>query len=206
MTLTPDDLNQAFLRLLTPAHASGSACETPGATPDGGLDATVSSGPATPPPSPPSSPSSPAPASASVSLPPLAEGACRVVDARARGYHFEARVAPGQIVEAGRLLDGLGFSIDAVTGVDWLAAGEMEVVYDFFHPASPLHVVVRCRVSRDGGEVPTLSGVYPGADWHEREAHDFFGIRFVGHPDLGPFLLPEDADYHPLRKDFAGVA
>jgi NADH-quinone oxidoreductase subunit C len=199
MTLTTDELNQAFLRLLTPAHASGGACETPGATPGGGVDATASSGPAT-------SPSSPAPALASVPLPPLAEGACRVVDARARGYHFEARVAPGQVVEAGRLLDGLGFSIDAITGVDWLAAGEMEVVYDFFHPASPLHGVVRCRVSRDGGEVPTLSGVYPGADWHEREAHDFFGIRFVGHPDLGPFLLPEDADYHPLRKDFAGVA
>ena len=51
-------------------------------------------------------------------------------------------------------------------------------------------------------EIPTIANVYPGANWHERETHDFFGIRFLGHPDLTPFLLPEDADYHPLRKDY----
>jgi len=50
--------------------------------------------------------------------------------------------------------------------------------------------------------VPTISAVFPGANWHERETHDFFGIRFAGHPNLIPLLLPEDADYHPLRKDF----
>jgi NADH-quinone oxidoreductase subunit C len=47
--------------------------------------------------------------------------------------------------------------------------------------------------------------VFPGANWHERETHDFFGIVFLGHPDLSPLLLPEDADFHPLRKDFPGV-
>jgi NADH-quinone oxidoreductase subunit C len=52
--------------------------------------------------------------------------------------------------------------------------------------------------------LPTLSAIYPGADWHERETHDFFGVIFSGHPDLTPLLLPEDADFHPLRKDFAG--
>ena len=49
----------------------------------------------------------------------------------------------------------------------------------------------------------TIHKVFPGANWHERETHDFFGIRFLGHPNLTPFLLPEDATYHPLRKDFA---
>jgi len=58
-------------------------------------------------------------------------------------------------------------------------------------------------VPRDQAELPTLSGVFPGANWHERETHDFFGIRFTGHPDLTPFLLPEDATFHPLRKDYA---
>ena len=55
---------------------------------------------------------------------------------------------------------------------------------------------------RDNPEIATILKVFPGANWHERETHDFFGIRFLGHPNLTPFLLPEDATYHPLRKDF----
>jgi len=50
--------------------------------------------------------------------------------------------------------------------------------------------------------LPTISSVHPGANWHERETHDFFGVQFTGHPDMSPLLLPEDADFHPLRKDF----
>jgi NADH-quinone oxidoreductase subunit C len=63
-------------------------------------------------------------------------------------------------------------------------------------------VAFRTRVPREDPEVPTISSVFPGANWHERETHDFFGIRFAGHANLTPFLLPEDATYHPLRKDF----
>jgi len=62
--------------------------------------------------------------------------------------------------------------------------------------------VIRSRLERDKPEVPTISHIYQGANWHERETHDFFGIKFIGHPDLSPLLLPEDADFHPLRKDF----
>jgi NADH-quinone oxidoreductase subunit C len=65
-------------------------------------------------------------------------------------------------------------------------------------------VALRTRIARDTEEVPTISGVFQGAAWHERETHDFFGIRFSGHPNLTPFLLPEDATFHPLRKDFTG--
>jgi NADH-quinone oxidoreductase subunit C len=121
---------------------------------------------------------------------------------RLRGYHLDARATPGQIVASGEALDACGFALDTITGVDWLAEGQMEVVYDYFHPVAPWRVAVRCRIPRECPELPTLRGVFPGADWHEREAHDFFGIRFAGHPNLEPFLLPEDADYHPLRKDF----
>ena len=88
------------------------------------------------------------------------------------------------------------------TGVDWLAQNEMEVVYDYLHFSSPLRVVIRTRLPRVQPEVPTILEVFPGANWHERETHDFFGIRFLGHPNLKPFLLPEDADFHPLRKDY----
>jgi len=126
----------------------------------------------------------------------------KVVDYAQRGYHLEASVAPDQVVSAAESLDKEGFALDTITGVDWMAEQQMEVVYDYFHATKPLRVVVRSRLPRENPEIPTISKVFPGANWHERETHDFFGIRFLGHPNLTPFLLPEDADYHPLRKDF----
>ncbi len=121
---------------------------------------------------------------------------------QARGCQFDVTVSPDAVVAAAELADRFGFAIDTITGVDWIEKGEMEVIYDFFHPRYGLHLVVRARVPRDNPALPTIQGVFPGANWHERETHDFFGIQFVGHPDLTPLLLPEDADYHPLRKDF----
>ena len=126
----------------------------------------------------------------------------QVVDFAARGVNLDVTVAPDQVVAAAQLLDRYGFSIDTITGVDWLAQGQMEVVYDYMHFTVNLRVAVRTRVPRDQANVPTISHVFPGANWHERETHDFFGIRFLGHPDLSPFLLPEDADFHPLKKDY----
>jgi NADH-quinone oxidoreductase subunit C len=125
------------------------------------------------------------------------------VDYSVRGYHVDASVTSEEVVGAAQHLANEGFALDTITGVDWLAQGQMEVVYDYFHPTRTLRAVVRTRIPRDNPQVPTISGVFPGANWHERETHDFFGIVFLGHPDLTPFLLPEDATYHPLRKDFA---
>jgi NADH-quinone oxidoreductase subunit C len=125
------------------------------------------------------------------------------VDYKAKGYHCEAAVSPDQVVAVAEVLDKEGLSLDTITGVDWMAESQMEVVYDYFHPAKALRVVVRTRIPRDNPEIPSIHKVFPGANWHERETHDFFGIRFLGHPNLTPFLLPEDATYHPLRKDFA---
>jgi NADH-quinone oxidoreductase subunit C len=126
----------------------------------------------------------------------------RTCDHALKGYHFDATVAADQVVAAAEILNRAGFGLDTITGVDWIAQNEMEVVYDYFHPTSPLRVVVRTRIAREAAEVPTIGGVFSGANWHERETHDFFGIRFAGHPNLKPFLLPEDADFHPLRKDY----
>ncbi len=54
----------------------------------------------------------------------------------------------------------------------------------------------------DSMEVPTWTGVYPGAEWHEREVWEMFGIGFVGHPGLRNLYLPGDFEGHPMRKDF----
>jgi NADH-quinone oxidoreductase subunit C len=124
------------------------------------------------------------------------------VDYAGRGFHWEAAISPDQVLSTVVLLDQEGFSLDTITGVDWMAQNQMEVVYDFFHATKALRVVIRTRIPRDNPELASIHTVFPGANWHERETHDFFGIRFLGHPDLTPFLLPEDAKYHPLRKDF----
>ena len=121
----------------------------------------------------------------------------QAVDYTLKGYHLDAAVQADQVVLAAQFLDREGFSLDTITGVDWLAQGQMEVVYDYFHPTRGLRSVVRARIPRENPEIPTISNVFPGANWHERETHDFFGIRFLGHPDLSPFLLPEDAVFSP---------
>lgn len=77
-----------------------------------------------------------------------------------------------------------------------------ELVY---HLSSYVHghrFVLKVRVPRDRAVVPTVSGVWGVAEWHEREAYDLFGIRFAGHGDLRRILLPDDWIGHPLRKDW----
>ena len=162
------------------------------------------------PPSEPKSPQQPVPPPAPAPAPPPLPNPLKhldipfqPVDYAAKGYHLHAQVAADQVVRMATLLDQEGFALDTITGVDWLAEGQMEVVYDFFRTDKALRVVVRTRVPRERPELPSIHAVFPGANWHEREAHDFFGIAFSGHPNLTPFLLPEDATYHPLRKDFA---
>jgi NADH-quinone oxidoreductase subunit C len=119
------------------------------------------------------------------------------------GYHLDAQVAPEQILEAVTILDSAEFFIESITGVDWIKENQFEVIYDFSRYDFDLcRVVIRTRVPRENPVVPTITCIYAGANWHERETHDFFGIKFKDHPHLVPLLLPEDADFHPLRKDF----
>lgn len=119
------------------------------------------------------------------------------------GVHLDVLCDPQQVAAAAEILDQAGFFIEAITGVDWLKEDQMEVIYDYNRTDGRLcRVVVRTRIPRAEPELPSIANVYPGANWHEREAYDFFGIRFQGHPDLTRILLPEDADFYPLLKDF----
>ena len=77
-----------------------------------------------------------------------------------------------------------------------------EVVANFLSHVRNRRVRVICQVPADDLSVPSLTGVYPGTNFPERETYDFFGIDFVGHPDLTRILMPDDWDGHPLRKDY----
>jgi NADH-quinone oxidoreductase subunit C len=125
------------------------------------------------------------------------------VDFGKRGCHLEITALKDDIEAVAAVVDRLGFALEAISGIDWLAEGAMELVYDFNKMADGGRVAIRVRVSREKPELPSISGIYGGANWHEREAHDMYGIVFSGHPNLTPLLLPEDSTIHPLRKDFS---
>jgi NADH-quinone oxidoreductase subunit C len=76
------------------------------------------------------------------------------------------------------------------------------VVYELFGIGHGCHLRLKTHVSEESSELPTVSGVWRTADWHEREAWDMMGIRFSGHPDLRRILMWDGYPYHPLRKDF----
>ena len=121
----------------------------------------------------------------------------------ARGVHLDVQCSPQQIVETAKMLDEAGFFLEAISGVDWIKEEQLEVVYDYNRTDGQFcRIAVRVRIPRSEPSVPTISDIHPGANWHERETHEFFGIKFEGHPYLVPLLLPEDADFHPLLKDF----
>jgi NADH-quinone oxidoreductase subunit C len=76
------------------------------------------------------------------------------------------------------------------------------VVYELLHMPSKSHLRLKTSVSEEQSELPTVTGVWRTADWHEREIYDMMGIRFRGHPDLRRILMWEGYPYFPLRKDF----
>ncbi|MEI7940491.1 MAG: NADH-quinone oxidoreductase subunit C, partial [Verrucomicrobiota bacterium] len=76
------------------------------------------------------------------------------------------------------------------------------VVYHLYGYGHLCHLRLKTDVSEEKGEVPTVTGVWRTADWHEREIYDMMGIRFRGHPDLRRILMWEGYPYYPLRKDF----
>ena len=80
--------------------------------------------------------------------------------------------------------------------------GTFDLLYHLSSIALEHSLILKVKVSRDNGEVPSLAGIWRTADWHEREIFDLFGLKFSGHPDLRRILLPADWEGHPLRKDY----
>lgn len=122
--------------------------------------------------------------------------------------HAAVTVAPARYQEIARFLrddPALGFDFfDFLTGVDYRGKGRgYQVVTQLTSTRHNHHMRLRVDCDAEDPRCPTLSDVWTGANWHERETWELFGIVFDGHPHLVKLLLPEQFEGHPLRKDFA---
>ena len=114
-----------------------------------------------------------------------------------------------ELVNVAKRLKELGYAhVVSITAVDYPQENKMGlVVHVSLYEAwddRPRIVEVRAELNRDSPVAPTLTSIWPSAEFQEREAYDHFGIIFEGHPDLRRVLLPEEdfKGVHPLRKDF----
>lgn len=116
------------------------------------------------------------------------------------------------IVSASDILDVVRFlrdnsackfvNLTDICGVDWPAREKrFDVVYHFLSPIQNQRIRVKVATD-DQTPVQSITGLFPGAEWFEREAYDLYGILFSGHPDLRRLLTDYGFDGHPLRKDF----
>jgi NADH-quinone oxidoreductase subunit C len=105
---------------------------------------------------------------------------------------------PDQLVAAARCLLAAGYHLEDISGLDTVEGILMNYHFDDFE--RPGRIALRVLAVRKDGSLPSIATVFGGAEWHEREAHDFFGVDFSGNPNPTPLLLPENDSSTPLRK------
>jgi len=117
-------------------------------------------------------------------------------------------IRPAKIAEVCRIMrddESLRFELcSSVSGVDYLGTDErrLHVVYQLTSMTYRRQVRLEVAVTATDPHVPSVTSVYPTADWQERETYDMFGVVFDGHPGLTRILMPDDWEGHPQRKDY----
>jgi NADH-quinone oxidoreductase subunit C len=112
-----------------------------------------------------------------------------------------------RIVEVCRFMkddEELAFDLLAdLCGIDmYTPENRFGVIYNLYSLKTKHRIRLKTFTGEDHPNVPTVTGVWGTANWHERETYDMFGIIFDGHPDLRRIYMPDEFEYHPLRKDF----
>jgi len=137
----------------------------------------------------------------------IAEALSASVSGYTVAYHeLTVQAAATDIVAVMRFLRDdprcLFWNIVDVTAIDWPGRERrFDVVYHLLSPKHNVRVRVKIETDEDA-PVPSVIGVFPGADWFEREVYDLYGVAFTGHPDMRRLLTDYGFDGHPLRKDF----
>jgi NADH-quinone oxidoreductase subunit C len=115
------------------------------------------------------------------------------------GFYAGMFIDKSHLLDIAALLFENGYFLEDVSGVD-VNEGIL-VVYHFDRYDRSERLTVRVLTPHDAPSVPSIVSVFSGADWHERECFDFFGVVFENHPNLKPLLLPDDLGMHPLLKE-----
>ncbi len=115
------------------------------------------------------------------------------------GCQADLSLESQDLLPAVQLLFERGFFLEDITGVDVKEGILLVYHFDRYEPAG--RVALRLTVPHEAKKAPSITAIYSGAEWHERESYDFFGVEFEGHPDLKPLLLPDDLKLRPLLKE-----
>jgi NADH-quinone oxidoreductase subunit C len=116
----------------------------------------------------------------------------------------ELQIDPAKNVVVIEHLRGRGYNfLASLHGVDYYPhEPRLGVIYELLDMKAVDRISVKARLPLDDARIASVTGLWPGADWPEREVYDMFGVEFSGHPDLRRILMPEDYEGHPQRRDF----
>ncbi len=134
----------------------------------------------------------------------LAWNPAALEDARYDRNELTLTIAPEQISAALATVRAAGYNyFDDMTAVDWFPSSpRFQLSYHILSHSLKEHIRLRVMLNEADPSVESITSLWPGANFYEREVFDLFGIRFEGHPNLRRILLPDDWQGHPLRKDY----
>lgn len=115
------------------------------------------------------------------------------------GFHAGLFIEKSDLLNAVSLLFENGYFLEDISGLD-VQEGIL-LIYHFDRFDRSERLTLRVLAPSDAPKVPSIVSVFSGADWHERECFDFFGVVFENHPNLKPLLLTDDLGFHPLLKE-----
>jgi NADH-quinone oxidoreductase subunit C len=134
----------------------------------------------------------------------LAWNLAALEDARFDRNELTMAIAADQIRAAAATVQSAGYNFfEDMTAVDWFPSSpRFQLSYHILSHAFKERIRLRVMVDETDPSVESITSIWPGANFYEREVFDLFGIRFEGHPNLRRILLPDDWQGHPLRKDY----
>jgi len=120
-------------------------------------------------------------------------------DERLKGSKYQILASPENVREIAQRFKENNYFLEDIMAMEFKEC--FHLLYRFNHFKNPGTITVRVSIDKEPAEIETISDIYQGALWHEREVFEFYGISFKNHPDLKPLLLPaEDFEGYPLRK------
>jgi NADH-quinone oxidoreductase subunit C len=132
-----------------------------------------------------------------------------IVSSVADGPYPHVVVQPEKLVAVANFLKTeprLRFDLlRCISAIDQPAQNGIEIAYDLISTSRAHAFAVKVVLDRADPHVESVSGIWPAAEWHEREAFDLMGVTFDHHPDLRRILMPEDWPGYPLRKDYQDI-